>query len=186
METPRSRSRTSLVGNNSSVWIEAAVTHSSTYINRNRSASISRGQGALVGLETSEVGGISRGPFRHQNHRWEKYTCVIGGHALEHKSEIFGAPNAFAETCSMCGAHGHTARQCHTALPTHMHANIVVAASHGPPAPQEHYSSVRPQVAWPQPQGGLVLPRGAQQRDGGGVGGDAQQRDGGGVRRGVQ
>ena len=35
-----------------------------------------------------------------------------------------------------------------------MHPNIVVAYSHGPLTPQEHYSSVPPPVAWPQQQGG--------------------------------
>ena len=37
---------------------------------------------------------------------------------------------------------------------TRMHVNLVVASPHGPPARQEHYSSVPPPVAWPQHQGG--------------------------------
>ena len=69
MAAPRSSGSMTLVGNSSSVGMEAAVTFSSTYINRGRSASISRGQGAFVGLATPEVGGISRNLLRLQERR---------------------------------------------------------------------------------------------------------------------
>ena len=52
MEAPRSSDIMSLLGNSSSVGMGAAVTPSSTHIRRTSSASITRGQGALVGLAT--------------------------------------------------------------------------------------------------------------------------------------
>ena len=115
----------------------------------------------------------------------EVYKCDRCG-ALGHKAGICRGPNAVAETCGTCGAHGHTARECRTAPPTRMHANIVVASSHGPLAPQEHYSSASPPVARPQQQGGLVMQGETQQWDGGGVGGGAQHWNGGGVGGGAQ
>ena len=78
MEAPRSSGRMPLVGNSSSLGMEAVDTRSSTHIIRNSSTSIRRGQGALVGLATPEVGGISRSPLRLQKRRWGKSTSATG------------------------------------------------------------------------------------------------------------
>ena len=59
MEAPRSSGRIILVDSSSSVGIEAAVTRSNTHISRNSSASNRRGQGALVGLATPGVAGVT-------------------------------------------------------------------------------------------------------------------------------
>ena len=97
-----------------------------------------------------------------------------------HKSEIYRTPNAIAGTWGTCGAQGHTRQSCTDPHPR-MHENIVVISPHDHPAPQDHYSSVPPPVAWPYQQGGLVMQEGANQWDGGDVGRGAQQWDGGGV-----
>ena len=53
-----------LVDSSSSVGTEGEDMCSSTHISCTSSASISRGQGALVGLATPGVAVISRSPFR--------------------------------------------------------------------------------------------------------------------------
>ena len=78
MEAPRTSGRIALVGNSSSVGMEATVTRSSAHIIRNSNASITRDQGALVGLATPGVGGIRRSRFRFQERPWRKCMSATG------------------------------------------------------------------------------------------------------------
>ena len=94
--------------------------------------------------------------------------------ALGHKSAICRVPNAFSGVCGAGGTFCHMARQCRTASPTRMRANIVAAPPYGPPDPQDHDSSAPlPPGAWPQHQTAFVFH--GDELDGGDVGGGVQQ-----------
>ena len=159
----------------------ATVSRSSTHISRNASASVSRGRRARVWLELSEVGGLSRSVLRLQERLLVRLTNVTG-------VEPLGIRPGFAEHITLLRRHV-------------VRVDIMVTQPRSPilarplvrmkrlswptlclSALLEHYSSMPTPVAWPQQQRGLIMQGGAQQWNGGGVGGGTHNLgDGGGV-----